>query len=83
MAQATNPETYISPSAPPFFIQHGDHDETVPHQQSINLAAKLTAVLGPENVSLELLKGARHAGPEFETEENIKKVLDFLEKHLK
>ena len=59
LVRTANPETYIRAAAPPFFIQLGDHDDTVPHQQSVNRAAKLTAVLGPEKVALELLNGAR------------------------
>ncbi|MCU0484832.1 MAG: alpha/beta hydrolase [Anaerolineales bacterium] len=83
LVRAANPETYIHPGLPPFLIQHGDHDDTVPHQQSVNMAAKLTAVLGPEKVKLELLAGARHGGPAFETPENIQKVLAFLDKALR
>ena len=83
LVRAANPETYITPNAPPFFIQHGDRDDTVPHQQSVNLAAKLRAVLGPDKVYFELLPGARHADPAFETPQNVKKVLDFLDQHLK
>jgi acetyl esterase/lipase len=82
LVRAANPETYIRAAAPPFFIQHGDRDDTVPHQQSVHMAAKLTAALGPEKVTLELLPGARHADPAFETPENVKKVLDFLNRHL-
>ena len=41
LVREANPETYITSNAPPFFIQHGDCDDTVPHQQSVNLAAKL------------------------------------------
>jgi acetyl esterase/lipase len=83
LVRAANPETYIRSDAPPFFIQHGDRDDTVPHQQSVNMAAKLTSVLRKENVTLELLKGARHADPAFETPENVKKMLDFLDRCLK
>ena len=83
LVRIANPETYIHPGLPPFFIQHGDHDDTVPHQQSVNMAAKLTAVLGPEKVKLELLAGAAHGGPAFETPQNIQKVLDFLDQALR
>ena len=34
-------------------------------------------------VTLELIEGAEHADPRFETPENVDKVLDFLDKHLK
>lgn len=83
LVRIANPETYIHPGLPPFFIQHGDHDSTVPHQQSVNMAAKLTAVLSPEKVRLELLAGATHGGLAFETPQNIQKVLDFLDQALR
>lgn len=83
LVRAANPETYIHPGMPPFFIQHGDHDDTVPHQQSVNMAANLTAVLGSERVKLELLAGARHGGPAFDTPKNIQKVLAFLDQALR
>ncbi len=82
VVRQANPETYIRPGLPPFFIQHGDRDDTVPYQQSVNLAAKLRAVLGPEQVTLELLPGARHADPAFEQPHNIQKVLHFLDQAL-
>ena len=81
--KAANPETYIRPGAPPFLLQHGTNDVTVPAMQSIHLAAKLEQALGKANVTLELLEGAEHADPSFETVENVKKVLDFLDRILK
>jgi len=81
--KATNPETYITPAAPPFFLQHGTMDPVVPVQMSISFAAKLQQVLGKERVKLELLEGAEHADPRFEAPENVEKVLDFLDRHLK
>jgi len=81
--KAANPETYVTPDAPPFFIQHGTQDAIVPVQMSINLAAKLEQALGEDKVKLELIEGAEHGDPKFETPENMRKVLDFLDKHLK
>jgi acetyl esterase/lipase len=81
--RAANPLTYIQPKAPPFLIQHGTRDAVVPVQQSIALAAKLRAVLGNRMVTLQLIEGAEHGDPRFETPENVDKVLDFLDKHLK
>jgi acetyl esterase/lipase len=83
VVRAANPIAYFNQNMPPFFIQHGTRDATVPVQQSIVLAAKLKAILGDDMVTLELLEGAEHADPKFETPENVKKVLDFLDKHLK
>jgi acetyl esterase/lipase len=81
--KAANPETYIRPGAPPFLLQHGTKDPVVPVQQSIEFAEKLRPVIGKENVTLELLEGAEHADMMFETPENVSRVLDFLDKHLK
>ena len=81
--KAANPETYVRPGAPPFFIQHGTDDPVVPVQQSIGLAGKLKSVVGDDRVTLELIKGAQHADPFFETQENVARVFSFLDKHLK
>jgi acetyl esterase/lipase len=81
--KAANPETYIHPGAPPFLLQHGIRDPVVPVQQSIEFAAKLKQALGEDNVTLELLEGAEHGDPRFETSENVNKVLDFLDQCLK
>ncbi|WP_379136324.1 alpha/beta hydrolase fold domain-containing protein [Paenibacillus sp. sgz500958] len=80
--KAANPETYISKQSPPFFIQHGTKDLIIPTQQSVIFYNKLVDMIGNENVRLELLEGAGHGGPEFETEENVNKVLDFIDKFL-
>jgi acetyl esterase/lipase len=81
--RAANPETYINPETPPFFLQHGTRDAVVPCQQSIDFAAKLMGMLGEKKVRLELLDGAEHADPRFETPQNVSKVLEFLDEHLK
>ena len=82
LVRAANPETYITPAVPPFFLQHGTADAVVPVQSSIHLAEALARAAGRDKVQLELLEGAGHADPRFEAPENIKKVLDFLDRHL-
>lgn len=81
--KTASPETYIRPGAPPFLLQHGTKDPVVPVQQSIEFAEKLKRVLGEEMIVLELLEGAEHADVRFETPENVARVLDFLDEHLK
>lgn len=81
--KAANPETYIRPDGPPYLLQHGTKDPTVPAQQSIELAQKLNQALGEDKVTLELLEGAEHADPRFETLQNVDRVLNFLDIHLK
>ena len=80
---AANPETYIRPGAPPFFLQHGTKDPVVPVQQSVNFATKLSKILGEDWGRLELIQDAEHADPRFESPDNVNKVLDFLDKYLK
>jgi acetyl esterase/lipase len=83
LVEKANPETYITPDDPPFFIQHGLIDHLVPYQQSVNLARKLEQVIGKEKVILELLPETDHGGPNYQTEQNINKVFLFLDKILK
>ena len=83
VVRAANPETYIRPGLPPFFIQHGTHDRTVPYQQSLNFACKLAQV-EPNKVTHELLLNAGHGHEQaaFVSLENVNKVLDFLDSAL-
>jgi len=83
LVRAANPETYVRPGLPPFFLQHGSLDTVVPVQQSVKLAARLENALGADRVRLELLPGAGHADPQFEAPGNVEKVLDFLDLYLK
>lgn len=82
LVKRANPETYIRPGAPPFYLQHGTKDCVVPFQQSVNFAAKLSKTLGGDRVKLELIQDAEHGDPRFESPENVNKVLEFLDKHL-
>jgi dipeptidyl aminopeptidase/acylaminoacyl peptidase len=75
--------TYVSAKTPPFLIQHGLQDQFVPVQQSIHFAEAIEKVAGKERVILELLPGVYHADPAFETPQNTKRVLDFLDSVLK
>jgi len=58
-------------------------DAVVPVQQSINFAGRLEQALGRDRVKLVLLEGAEHADPQFETPENIERVLSFLDRCFK
>jgi len=80
-ARWASPVTYVSRDNPPFLIQHGDADKTVPLEQAQEFAAALKAA-GVET-TLMVMPGAGHAGAAFFTEENHKTVVAFLDKHLK
>jgi acetyl esterase/lipase len=81
--KAANPETYIRENAAPFLIQHGVVDPVVPVQQSISLAENLKRVCGDDRVVLELFEGFEHADRRFDSPMNVKRVLDFIDLHLK
>lgn len=81
--KAASHETYIGEEAPPFLIQHGDKDATVPVQQSVGFARKLQEKFGAERIILEIIPDAEHADVKFETAGNVARVLDFLDHWLK
>ena len=78
-----SPMTYITAGIPPFLIQHGSLDEVVPVEQSIHFAQAIEKLGGKDKVTLELLQGCYHADPAFETPQNVQRVLDFIDLHLK
>jgi acetyl esterase/lipase len=83
LVKTTNPMNYITPDDAPFFIQNGTADCNIPPIQNKNLADALSAVIGTDKVTYMSLEGAAHGGSQFETEENLKLVIDFLNKYLK
>ena len=78
LLRRTNPLTYLSAGLPPFLIQHGADDDLVPVEQSLLLAGALRKVLAADKVRLDILPGARHGGPDFETPDNMARVFAFL-----
>jgi acetyl esterase/lipase len=81
--KAADPITYISAGDPPFLIEHGTADGTVPVRQSERFAAALVRVLGRGRVTLHLLRGAHHMDPRFRTRAHLARVLDWLDAQLK
>jgi acetyl esterase/lipase len=80
--QLTNPMTYIHKDMPPILIQHGRMDHLVPVQQSIIFVEKLKKYVPTDRFEFDILESADHGDPLFETEENMKRVFSFLDKHL-
>lgn len=83
LVKAASPMTYITKEVPYFLIQHGSMDPVVPVEQSMHFAAELEKIAGKDRVVLEILDGAGHADPAFETEQNVNRVFSFLDSHLK
>ena len=78
-----NPMTYIHKHMPPILIQHGSLDTMVPVQQSIMFAEKLGKYVSRDRFEFDILEGAGHGDPLFETEENMNRVFSFLDKSLR
>ncbi|MCL2669265.1 MAG: alpha/beta hydrolase [Syntrophaceae bacterium] len=81
--KAASPVTYVGPDSAPLFIQQGMGDPVIPYPQSVMLADSLKAALGEDKVCLELVPKVGHADPVFFSLENVHKVLDFLDRHLR
>lgn len=79
LARRASAREFITPKAPPFYIQHGTLDPAVPVVQSQEFAAQLRAA-GSGNVTLDIMEGVAHAGggPEFLEEEHIVPILEFF-----
>jgi ribose/xylose/arabinose/galactoside ABC-type transport system permease subunit/acetyl esterase/lipase len=77
-----NPITYVDADAPPFLIQHGRSDNLVPYQQSAELAQTLAERAGADKVQFDIIEGAGHVDPLFDTEANLERVFGFLDRHL-
>ena len=80
-AAKANPIAYVTRSAAPFLILHGDQDTTVPIRQSEMLAEALKKA-GVE-VTFKPINGAGHGGPAFSSPENLKRIKEFFDRHLK
>jgi acetyl esterase/lipase len=83
IVELANPMTYIHEHMPPILIQHGRLDTMVPVQQSIMFVEKLEKYVSPDRFEFDIIEGAGHGDPLFETQENMNRVFSFLDKHLK
>ena len=84
LVQKANPISYITPDDPPFLLQKGDQDCTVPVGQSQLLADALQAAA--LDAQFDLLSGVGHGDsgtPVFESADNVQVVIDFLNTKLR
>ena len=72
----TNPVTYVTAQSAPFLLQNGDNDCMVGSGQSGLLFTALKRSGVP--VQFNQFRGASHGGPQFETAENIRKIISFI-----
>jgi acetyl esterase/lipase len=81
--EIANPMLYVLKNMPPLLIQHGRLDSMVPVQQSMIFAEKLARIVGQDCFEFNILEGAGHGDPLFETDENMERVFSFLDRYLK
>ena len=81
-AKQANPITYIHKNMPPILIQHGAKDHLVPVQQSMIFVDALKEHGCWDRFEFDLFETADHADPQFETEENMNRVFNLLDKFL-
>ena len=78
-----SPMTYVGEHMAPILIQHGRADNLVPFQQSVQLAEAIEARVGAARFELDLFDGAGHADPMFESDQNLDRVFEFIERRLR
>lgn len=78
-----NPVFYLTASAPPVYIQHGNQDDTVPITQSLKLAEALRSAIGNKKVVLKIVENADHFSAKHQSQENIKEIIEFLDQYLR
>jgi acetyl esterase/lipase len=85
LLEKSNPESYVTDKTPPFYLQHGAMDPIVPLEQSLLFSNVLKKRIGEDNVVMDILEGAVHAGggPDFFLEKNIYPVIDFYKRFIK
>jgi acetyl esterase/lipase len=81
LAKQASPVTYVTKDDAPCLMMHGTKDPLVEVKQSEYLDEALKKV-GVES-HLEILEGAGHGGPQFNTPKNLMMVFNFFNKHLK
>jgi acetyl esterase/lipase len=76
-----SPSTYIDKDDPPFFIVHGEKDESVPVNHSYLLQSYLN--LAHVKNEIHVVKGAPHFGEMFDNEDLRKSLSAFLDTYVK
>lgn len=81
LAEAS-PISYISERMAPVLLQHGSADTICPADQSRSFYREAVRSAGEEKVQLDIMEGAVHGDPVFETTENMERVRGFLARYL-
>lgn len=80
LAKKASPISYIDKNDPPFLIIQGEKDDSVNPDQSINFSKLLTKA-GIKN-ELNIVAGAPHYGPMFDSQEIRNSIAEFLNQYM-
>lgn len=78
-----DPNTYVNPDCPPFFLFHGTNDCVVPIMSSMVLAQNLMTAIGAEKVKFKWVRDGKHIKDDFDNEENYQMIGEFLDTYMK
>lgn len=76
--KTASPIQYITEDIPPVLLQHGNADTICPISQSERLYQAITETAGEEKAEFDILEGAEHGDSDFETAENMERIVEFL-----
>jgi len=77
-----SPINYIHKNMIPMLLQHGTSDSQVPYLQSIDFMKKYIKISGDKNIHIDLLEGATHGDEAFRVDENLVKVIKFMDENI-
>ena len=77
--EMSNPTNYISADMPKIWLQHGDQDKLVPYQQTIEFTEAVKEKYPETILHSEICEGKEHTDSYFFTDENLKRIIDFIE----
>jgi len=83
LAKFASPESWVTASCPPVYLQHGIADEIVPIECSRRLAKKIETICGKERLVYEEFEGYTHGDPRFNETSNMDKIFAWLDIVLK
>jgi acetyl esterase/lipase len=83
VARKASPVTWVSADDPPFIIQHGGQDCTVPTNQGRRMRDALIPVIGASNVTWAEFPTDGHGGPSFGTAANLDAIAAFFNRWLR
>lgn len=78
--EKASPARYVTEDMPPVLIQHGDADTVCPVEHSRRLYEIMVQTAGEDKARLDIFEGAGHVDEAFETEENMERVAEFLDR---